>query len=357
MGAPLPPRSRLRLRAAATNIAYFLAVAFLAQTILKSLRGRMPSSSSGSWTSTQTLSDAEIDEVCQRYAVPEPPPFRPEKAALAAELVQQLATGGGIYAFTGNKTFTGLMATLTLEERERIAMEASTVVYHTFEEATQQLQLEAEAILKAAPHSDLTILNGVNVGVGGRQLHPSLLGIDVHRGRPEGAGDAVPESQRTANNTLLAWADQLPFKSNSLDYIVSLHNLEHLQDPVQAVLHYLDMLKPGGGLGVAVPNWRYTWDARTDATQWGHRWNSAPEVACRLHLKYWSHLADLEQLNTLKYRMSYDFVLRKKGKWEPFPQEFPAYPTGRGLYCKNKFIGPSYMPPPTGDKTIPCPAS
>ena len=55
--------------------------------------------------------------------------------------------------------------------------------------------------------------------------------------------------------------------------------------------------------------------------------------------------------------MSYDFVLRKKGKWEPFPQEFPAYPTGRGLYCKNKFIGPSYMPPPTGDKTIPCPAS
>ncbi len=167
----------------------------------------------------------------------------------------------------------------------------------------------------------------------------------------------MPESQRTANNTLLAWADQLPFKSNSLDYIVSLHNLEHLQDPVQAVLHYLvsgcgvgeedsggldraafkdesrccgryaflgvpaqllcvswvhpparialpfasqDMLKPGGGLGVAVPNWRYTWDARTDATQWGHRWNSAPEVACRLHLKYWSHLADLEQLNTLK---------------------------------------------------------
>ena len=61
-----------------------------------------------------------------------------------------------------------------------------------------------------------------------------------------------------------------------------------------------DVLKPGGGLGVVVPNWRYTWDARKDGTEWGHRWNSAPEVACRLHLKYWSHLADLEQLNTLK---------------------------------------------------------
>ena len=54
--------------------------------------------------------------------------------------------------------------------------------------------------------------------------------------RPAGQ---VPEYQRTAGNTLLAWADQLPFKSNTLDYIVSLHNMEHLQDPVQAVLHYM----------------------------------------------------------------------------------------------------------------------
>lgn len=54
--------------------------------------------------------------------------------------------------------------------------------------------------------------------------------------RPAGE---VPEHQRTAGNTLLAWADQLPFKNNTLDYIVSLHNMEHLQDPVQAVLHYL----------------------------------------------------------------------------------------------------------------------
>ena len=56
---------------------------------------------------------------------------------------------------------------------------------------------------------------------------------------PARAADAVPESQRTSNNTLLAWADQLPFKSNTLDYIVSLHNMEHLQDPTAAVLHYL----------------------------------------------------------------------------------------------------------------------
>ena len=37
-------------------------------------------------------------------------------------------------------------------------------------------------------------------------------------------------------------------------------------------------------------------------------------------------------------------MLRKKGKWESFPREFPTYPTGRDLYCAGKFIGPTNMP-------------
>lgn len=140
---PATPRARLRLRAAASNIAYFLAVAFLAQTILGSLRSRIRPSGEGPYVSTQTLSDAEIEEVCQRYAVPEPPPYRAEKAELAAQLVRQLLTGGGIYSFVHNKTFTDQMATLTLGERERVAMEARTVVYHLADEAAEQLQQEA----------------------------------------------------------------------------------------------------------------------------------------------------------------------------------------------------------------------
>lgn len=157
-----------------------------------------------------------------------------------------------------------------------------------------------------------------------------------------------------------------------------------------------DVLKPGGGLGVGIPNWRYAWDARNEIHEWGHRWNTAPDVVCRLYHKYWSHLADLEQLNTMTCelgrgtpgqrsggdrhwgaarrfdppcnavpgpvvphtdahelrplsplpadRLTFDFVLRKKGKWESFPREFPTYPTGRDLYCAGKFIGPTNMP-------------
>lgn len=48
-----------------------------------------------------------------------------------------------------------------------------------------------EAVLRAAPHSQLELLNGLNVGVGSRQVHPSLIGIDAHRGMPEGSGGAL----------------------------------------------------------------------------------------------------------------------------------------------------------------------
>ncbi len=125
MGPPPTPRTRPRARAAA----FFglLTAAFLGHTILGGLRGQLGSSGAAPWASTQTMSDAEIEEVCQKYAVPDPPAYRPQKAALAAQLVRQMATGGGLYAFIGNKTFTGLMAGLTLEERERMALEAETV--------------------------------------------------------------------------------------------------------------------------------------------------------------------------------------------------------------------------------------
>lgn len=141
MGAMPPTPRRLRLRAAAINVACVLAVALLTNTIFGGLRGQLQPNGPGPWAPTQTLSDTEIEEVCKRYAVPEPPPYRLEKAALAEALVRQLATGG-LYAHTGNKTFTDLMATLTLGERERMAMEAETVMYHTYEEAMAQQAAE-----------------------------------------------------------------------------------------------------------------------------------------------------------------------------------------------------------------------
>lgn len=124
----------------------------------------------------------------------------------------------------------------------------------------------------------------------------------------------------------------------------SLHNLEHVDDPIATVTHYLSLLKPGGGLGVVLPHWRYSWPAQSDDTRWGHRWNAAPEVICELHARHWRHLAGLEALNTYPdWRLSFDFVLRKRGEFAPFGAASagaPAYRTGAGKFADGSFVGP-----------------
>lgn len=240
-----------------------------------------------------------------------------------------------------NDTFLALVRDFSREQREYIASLSGNTVIYLGDEVRLVQQAEQAAVLKAAPLDNLAILNGLNIGAGGRPIAPSLLGIDVHRGLPD--DPQLPKNQITPQNTILSWADSLPFKRNSIDFIVSLHNLEHLEDPVAAVLRYLRILKPGGGLGVVIPHWKYAWDARNDKNAWGHRWNSAPEVVCELYYKHWKELSILEHLHSYPYRLSFDFVLRKKGTFLPFEEVPPTYPTGHTLHCQGRFLGSRNM--------------
>lgn len=52
----------------------------------------------------------------------------------------------------------------------------------------------------------------------------------------------------------------LPFKSSALDYVVSSHVLEHVANPVEALLEWYRVLRPGGIIYLIVPDRRFTWD-------------------------------------------------------------------------------------------------
>ncbi|KIZ06556.1 hypothetical protein MNEG_1399 [Monoraphidium neglectum] len=130
-----------------------------------------------------------------------------------------------------NETIAAFLRGCTLEERERIGYEAHSTALYLGEEVVTVQSAEEEAVLAAAPLRDLAALNGINIGAGGRPVHPTLLMVDAHRGfGSEGA--ALPSAQKAPLSTIMAWADDLPFKQGSLDYAISLHNLEHLPDPV-----------------------------------------------------------------------------------------------------------------------------
>lgn len=55
-------------------------------------------------------------------------------------------------------------------------------------------------------------------------------------------------------------ACSLPFRDNSLDYVVCSNVLEHVANPVAALAEWQRVLRPGGIIYVVVPDRRYTWD-------------------------------------------------------------------------------------------------
>lgn len=231
-----------------------------------------------------------------------------------------------------------LLRELSLTDREEIARATRTMVQYYGEEVPAIQCAEEQAALQAAPPNHrLEELNGLNVGCGSRAIHPTLLNVDAHRGEWEmGSGSA--DAYRSVAN-VRAWAHELPFQSNTIDFIVALHVLEHVTDPAATVLHWLDLVKPGGGVGIVVPDWRYTWDARNDHHPWGHRWNPTPELARELYETHWKEIADLESLHTYPFKLSFDLVLRKHGEFRPFDCEAAAeIPSGWELHQSGRFL-------------------
>ncbi len=210
-----------------------------------------------------------------------------------------------------------LMSQFTAKSREEFSLKTNSLVLYTPDEAGLIKRLEEEAALCAAPKGHaLKTLNGVNIGCGDRQINEYLLPVDIMR-ESEGA-DSTGVHHAFLNGAVLANPEDLPFKPETLDFIVALHMLEHVSNPMEILQYWNSLLKPGGGIGLVLPNYEYTWNAAGDNSRFGHKWNSSTSVFRRLFDR---HLADqmlLEQIGTLPHKISFDVVLRKPGMFKPF---------------------------------------
>lgn len=210
-----------------------------------------------------------------------------------------------------------LLSHLSIGEREYFAYKAGEMVLYIGDEVGRVRAAEEQSALRAAPKGyELHQLIGLNIGCGDRTISPHLLPVDILRSNIVG----VEKGEHAALNpyAFLALSDNLPFKENSVDFIVSLHMLEHIEDPIGTINHWLDVIKPGGGIGIVVPDWRYTWDSRKDNQPFSHKWNPTPWLIERIYRVHWESRAYLEQLNSYDMALSFDFVLRKKGAFKPF---------------------------------------
>ncbi len=90
---------------------------------------------------------------------------------------------------------------------------------------------------------------------------------------------------------VVADAVHLPFASQSLDFIIASHVLEHLPFPLDALAHWHDALRPGGVLLLKIPDKRHTFDRPRERTPLRHlideQFNSAA-FDRRAHFAEWT---------------------------------------------------------------------
>ena len=195
-------------------------------------------------------------------------------------------------------------------DREEISLESKTRLFYYGKEVLEYKAYEENILNDILPDDckDLNILNILNIGAGERQVHHSLINIDFQRNLQE-LSDNI-----NTTNSLLCDMDNLIFKGNSVDGIIALNVWVHSEDPVKTFTEWLRVLKPGGKIGIINPDYRYTWSASNDNQTYGHKWNTDMSITIKLLKKHFNNI-EIIKFNTLKYKISYDIVIQKKGKF------------------------------------------
>lgn len=232
-----------------------------------------------------------------------------------------------------------LLKSLSRKQREYFALKTETMVLYIGDEVAEVMKAEEDGAMRAAPYGySPENLVGLNIGCGARLITPYLLPVDIMR--TNHFGTAAGEHAALTAAALLSHSDDLPFKPNSIDYIVALHMLEHIENPIETINHWLDVIKPGGGIGIVVPNWRYTWDSRKDKGAFSHKWNPTPDFLRKLYTENWKKRCTLEQIETYDFKLSFDIVLRKHREFKPFHLPTPrSIRSGKQLYECGQFLG------------------
>jgi SAM-dependent methyltransferase len=94
----------------------------------------------------------------------------------------------------------------------------------------------------------------LDLGCGGQKLHEKMVGVDIRRNGQVGVG---ANSDKPAAADLEADVLSLPLEDHTVDGILAKHLLEHIVDPVKAILEWKRVLKLGGKLVILCPDYRY----------------------------------------------------------------------------------------------------
>ena len=108
------------------------------------------------------------------------------------------------------------------------------------------------------PGQKLLDVGGASGGQHAAAVECSIVALDED---PEVFATPLPPLMSSRYHRVLAKAQDIPFAAASFDYVLCHHVLEHVDRPDRALCEMARVLKPDGGLSIAVPNGRGLCDA------------------------------------------------------------------------------------------------
>ena len=117
-------------------------------------------------------------------------------------------------------------------------------------------------------------------------------------------GGKVPE---------LVWdgSEELPFRDETLDFIVGSHVIEHIEDPVNAIEEWFKKIKVGGMLLLIVPHKQFIPNRGTPEGDPTHVADYLPEDFGKIVLEKLQTKCEILSFNKINNNWSFDCFLKK----------------------------------------------
>jgi len=108
-------------------------------------------------------------------------------------------------------------------------------------------------------------LHGIEIGASTQNSFDLKRSVNVDFSDEQG-GLWQDKNCEPATVNIVAFGDDLPFKDNTLDYVLTSHVIEHFFDPVKALREWHRVIKPGGYIFIIAPHKDRTFDKPREVT-------------------------------------------------------------------------------------------
>ncbi len=162
--------------------------------------------------------------------------------------------------------------------------------------------------------------NGIEIGALHRPcLVPHLNVQYVDRLSRDDAFIQYPELKGLdlVNPDILDDAEKLnKIDSNSMDFVLSNHVIEHMRDPIGSLLNWCRVLKTGGRLFMAIPNKNNTFDRDRDITEYDHLLLDHKQVNKDLDFEHFKDFALYVSCRTYNVKPESEYLSFAHELWE-----------------------------------------